>query len=421
MLFWHLFRQLVFSSRAGALVRRIAWLSTSAIFLSVFAFLIVLFVMKGMNRSIEQRVIALEPHLVAEVSGATSAVAAERNPLWDVVREKQPQARIAFYESQDVILRSLDGQFQGVVAKGLDPDGLRDFLSEMSRLRREELRKKGRPVPDEPLLDPSEEPGEGEVLVGTDLARSLNLIEGDPVTVIAPESLLLPVDEAPRTERLRVKRVVSTNLADLDAKLFLYARGHALRKLRDSPGRHSGAEIRIPDGMKANAVKKSLGDTPGVIVQTWGERNSDLFFALLMEKIVIGTFLALAGLVAGSSILTVMVLLLMQKRRDIALLRVLGLSNRGSVQLFTRIGLLLGGSGILAGTVLGLIAGSWIETHPLQVLPDIYYDSEIPAQVDGVLVFFTLCVAFLLAFLGAWLPSRSLASLAPNDVLRGKN
>lgn len=422
----HLFRNLIFSQRAGALVRRISFLSSASIFVSVLAFLLVLFVMKGMNRSIEDRVIALEPHLVGNPLKTMTPQQLEKDPLVQKLKA-QPGVQLSLFEAQDVILRSLDGRFHGVNARGMDSEGLKTFLQELKNLqaRQRDPSTAGSSVEPEKVVDfwdPSEELQEGEVLVGIDLARAMNLFEGDPVLVLAPESLLLPLGETPRTERMKVKKIISTNLADLDAQFFVYLRGKSMVSMQKSPGRKAGFEVRLLDGSKAESLKASLGKDTGFQLQTWGERNSDLFFALKLEKIMIGTFLALAGLVAGSSILTVMVLLLTQKRRDIALLRVLGVSGQGAVQLFSRIGLLLAIAGILPGAILGLGIGAWVEGHPLRLLPTtMYYDSEVPTQVDWILAGVTLLVAGGLSFLGAWIPSRTLIHLPPTDVLRGKN
>jgi lipoprotein-releasing system permease protein len=429
VLFLHLFRHLILSARAGALVRRIAGLSAAGITISVSAFLLILFVMSGMNRSIERRVIALEPHVVLTMTGAPSAELVEKSPVLKDLRERD-DLRIAYFESQDVILRSLEGSFQGAVAKGLDPVALRDFSQELKRLHMENAESttsSGEEASGHSSADPvdlwsaEDELLEGEAMVGIDLARGLGLFEGDLILVIPPEGLLLPPGETPPTERLRVKKVVSTNLADLDSQLFIYSRGEALRNLRTSAARRSGMEIRLKDGMNADAFKKSLGDRPGFVIESWTERNSDLFFALRLEKLMIGTFLALAGLVAGSSVLTVMVLLLAQKKQDIALLRVLGLSSRETVKTFTQLGLLLAGGAIVVGTIIGLGAGLWIERWPLKVLPDIYYDAEIPARVEFSLALWTFVIALILAFLGAWIPSRTVSGLQPSDVLRKKN
>lgn len=413
VLFWHFFRHLILSRRAGSLVRRIAALSSAAIALSVFAFLVVLFVMNGMNASIRDRLIALEPHVVIHVEGANQAAQVVKRPELKALID-DPRLKTSPFETQEVILRTFDGQFRGAVARGLEENGVRDFLRELKRLQKT-------PAFEEDPGGPNEIPGDNEVLIGIDLARALNLFEGDPVIVLAPESLLLPVGETPRTERLRVRKIVATNLADLDAQLFVYTRGKALRGLIGSPARRAGLEVRLENGVDADAWKAAWGPHPGLKVETWSERNSALFFALKMERAMIGLFLGLAGIIAGSSILTVMALLLSQKRRDIALLRVTGLSKRDTVSLFTRVGLVLAGTAVFVGALLGIATGLYIEAYPLNVLPDIYYDSEIPAKFDLALTIGVLIVASLLSFFGAWIPARSVAGLEPSRVLRQKN
>lgn len=417
MLFWPFFRQLIFSRRAGSLVRRIAFLSIGAIGLSVFAFLIVLFVMNGMNASIKDRLLALEPHVVFTAPGPVDL---SKQPLLEALL-KDPAAHVALFDAQDVILRTLSGQFRGAVAKGIDERGLADFLREARRLRSKGDVTVGAGESREAEFA-DETPGEGEVIIGIDLARSLDLFEGDPVVVLAPESLLLPPGETPRTERVRVKRIVSTNLTDLDAQLFYYVRGKALRSLANSPARKSGVEVRLNNGDDAEAWRRGLVAADGWQVETWAERNSALFFALKMERLMIGIFLGLAGLVSGASILTVMALLLSHKRRDIALMRVMGLSSRATVSLFTKVGLTLAGGSVILGAAAGIVTGLWLEAHPLNLLPgEVYYDSEIPARFSFPLVFWTLAASAVLAFLGAWIPSRSTSSIEPSQVLRQKN
>lgn len=414
----HLFFHLILSSRAGSLIRRIAALSSFAIALSVFAFLIVLFVMNGMNASIRERLMGLEPHLVLQADGIRTAK--EVSEL-KVVRElkKQPDVQTAIFESQDVILRTLDGQFRGATARGLDESSLRQFLQEIRRVKVSAPRVLSLDGSNE--ISTEEPPGEGEVLIGIDLARSLGVFEGDQLLVLSPESLLLPPGESPKIERVKIRRIVSANVSDLDAKLFLYVRGSALRSLANSPALKVGIELRLPHGEDADAWKKNFGEHDKIHVETWSERNSALFFALRLEKSMIALFLGLAGLIAGSSILTVMALLVSQKRRDIALLRVLGISADEAVKLFTKMGMLLAGGAILIGVIGGSGLGLWVQAHPLNVLPDIYYDSEIPSRFDGWLALLTLAVAMGLAFLGAWIPSRSVAEIEPTQVLRQKN
>ena len=136
---------------------------------------------------------------------------------------------------------------------------------------------------------------------------------------------------------------------------------------------------------------------------------------------MIGTFLGLAGLIASSSVLTVLALLMSQKKHDIAIIKTLGLSQRKTLMLFTKIGLWISGGAISLGTAIGLGISLYIEYNPVNILPNIYYDSSIPAYVEMSFVAAVLTVAAVLAFLGSYLPAKVTLSIQPAILLRQKN
>lgn len=415
---WYFFSKLIFSNRAGALVRRIAWLSVIGSSVSVTAFLLVLFVMNGMNQSIRQRILALEPHLSIQVRALSSNLKLESLPIYQRLTES-PQNKVAVFESQDVILRTLEGQFRGAQARGLTEASFKLFIRQLHQLESE---KSSRMRLDAPLWEEDEIPGQGELVLGIDLAKTLNIFEGDILTVIPPEGLILPPGETPKFEKLKVRRIISTSLADMDSQFVFYLKGKALVSLRDSASRQVGYDVWLPNGEDAREMKESLSSFSDVEIQTWMERNSALFYALKLEKMMIGIFLGLAGLIASFSILTVMALLISQKRRDLAMLRTLGLSSRRTVKIMTQVGVILGGTGALIGVVLGTGLSLWLEFYPIRgMLPEIYYDQQIPALVDWRLVVAVLIGSFLIAVAGSFLPAQTVAELDPSDVLRQKN
>ena len=170
---------------------------------------------------------------------------------------------------------------------------------------------------------------------------------------------------------------------------------------------------------KAQDVKAELSPLLGSVrVETWQERNSALFFALRMEKTVITIFLSMAALVAGFSLLTVLTLLTSQKRREIGLLRALGFSKRELEVLFARLGYGLALMGVGGGLLFGLLVSFYLEKYPLNVLPDIYYDSQIPAKVDFGFIAVVVLVAGFLSWLGSWAAAQSAVQESPSDSLR---
>lgn len=414
MLVGHLFRHFIFSKRAGALVRRIAWLSMVGISISVTAFLVVLFVMNGMNGSIRQRILGLEPHLYVQVAGVGTSQGLESHPVFQRLKEN-PENRAYVYESMDVIIRSQDGQFRGGIARGVTRESLEHFIEQLQKADRKSDDRSSPAY----FWDPEDVPGKGEVVVGVDLAQSLGVFEGDFLTVVSPSGLLLPPGETPKFERVRIKRIVTTSLPDLDSQYIYYQRGEALNALTTEGMRKSGIEVWLPNEKDVLSVRDDLSKFEGVRVETWMDRNSALLYALKLEKLTIGIFLGLAGMIAASSIMSVLALLLSQKKRDIAILRAIGFSARQTVMTFTQIGFFLASIGVVTGTILGTGISLYIQYNPIKFLPsDIYYDSSIPALVDFWLVFGVLCVSALIAWWGSYIPARTAAEVQPSDALR---
>ncbi|MEQ1721875.1 MAG: FtsX-like permease family protein [Pseudobdellovibrio sp.] len=398
-------KKLVLSNRSGSLVKRITILSFIAIALSLTAFFIVLFVMNGMNKNIKSRIMALEPHITTV---NTEAQNAEIEKILD-------QSDFLKYQNFDLILRTIDGQFRGSQAIGYTSEGLDMWTKHLKEAKSQSKRQ---------LYSESDffdfTLNENEVAIGVDLARSLSLLEGDELTLIPPETLLLSSLETPLFQKVTVKRILVTDLYDLDSKLILFNSDKSLKIFAKTLSRKAGYHAWFKSVDSANNIKALLSQK-NISSETWQEKNSDLFFALKMEKLMIGTFLGLAGLIASSSILTVLALLMSQKKRDIAIIKTLGLSEKRTLWLFTKIGLWISGGALTLGTILGVGISLYIEYNPVNILPNIYYDSSIPSAVNFTFVVVVLFVAGLLAFFGSYLPAQITLRIQPAILLRQKN
>ena len=415
MLFaWDLFRHYLLSKRAGALIRTVAWLCMVGVGLGVMALVVVISVMNGFNDSIRKRLLAVEPHLVVKIPGIESVEKLRDNPIYKELRARK-DTQTEIFENQDVILRTVDGIFGGAVAKGIEPQTLGYIQREIRRASTSDKPKmiSGLPQPSTQKLAP------GEVLVGIDLARGLGIFEGDKITIIPPEALLLPAGEAPRFETVTVKGLITTNIQDIDSKVLFFGRGMSLLSFRNSPSHEAGYEVRFGDPDEAIPMQKVLA-REGATSETWIERNSALFYALRMEKMAMGVFLGLSALIASFSIVTVLVLLLTQKRKDIGVLMSMGLSPQRTRWLFVRVGLMLSSIGIFSGLLIGLLVCYIVERYPLPILPDIYYDATIPAKIEPKFIIGILIASSIIALLSAFLPARAVTMEMPADALSGK-
>lgn len=384
--------------------------------------------MNGMNESIESRVIALEPHLTILPKKPIGFKEMENDPLVARIKDS-PLERYSFFDTQDVIIRTMEGQFKGAIAQGFVRKSFENLNQKIKEQNSKHLK---RSAVDTEMWQEMDIPEANEVLIGVDLARSLGVFEGDYLAVLPPETLLLSSGDVPAIEKVKIKKILSTNLADLDSQYIFYMRDLTLATLKNSLSRQVGIEVWLKDAADSKAYRDSLEDwladqkakgKAGLEwnIQTWMDRNSALFYALRLEKFMIGLFLGLAGLIASFSILTVLALLISQKKRDIAMLRTLGLSQKMAIRYFIQIGVTLSAVGVSIGAGLGLITGYLLEWHPINILPDIYYDSTIPAKVNLFLFFAVIVITTLIAFLGAYLPTKAIEKISPAHVLRMKN
>ena len=377
--------------------------------ISISSLVLVLSVMTAMNHMQKERTLAVEPHLIITMTDARSVKAVETHPI--IFRLQQFAGSESFaYETQDVIIRSIDGKFRGGVARGLSWDGLSRMIKR--------VRPTGHKTDEAPEIV---KPEPGEVIMGVDLAHALGVFEGDSVLIVPPEGLLLPPSEAPKYEKVKVRQILVTNISEIDGQLIYYVAGETLTSLKNAASRRLGVEVRLADADSAESVREELSGFSDVKIETWQERNSALFFALTLEKTMIGVFLGLASLIAGLSLISVISLLISQKTKEIGLLQAIGFSRRKVKNLFSNIGFLLAMFGIGGGLVLGSALSLYLQLHPLNILPDIYYDSQIPAEVQPLFILMIAIIGLVLAYFGVRFSVNISITEQPSQALRNKN
>lgn len=388
---WEFFKHYLLSRRAGALIRTVAWLCMSGVGIGVMALIVVIGVMNGFNEAYKKRLLGVEPHLVVRFPDVKKIEDLE-NKSGFIELKNRADLQVNVFENQDIIIRTADGLFSGAVAKGLDEKSIANLSKNPLDLQ------------------------EGDVALGIDLARSLGVFEGDRVTLIPPEALLLPEGEVPPFIKVRVRRLLSTNVPQVDEKAVFFRVGATMGVLRESLSRDVGIEVRLKDPENFEDLRKWI-EVRGGVVQSWIDRNSSLFYALRMEKIAMGSFLGLSALIASFSIVTVLTLLLIQKRKDIGILMGIGLSPKKAKWLFVRVGLILSYFGIGAGIIFGVLICFVLDRFQIPILPDIYYDRTIPAKVEPLFIAAILLSSLMIAFVSSYLPASSITNEMPADAI----
>lgn len=404
-----LLQHYVFSKRAGSLIKTVALISIFGVALGLFALVLVMSVMNGFSHSIERRLLAVEPHLVVSLPGAKSETDLKGSEAGKWLYA-QPQLRVDFFEEQDVILRSVEGHVDAGELRGLEPSALNYILK-----RAQDVRQK--PQFHETLQSLELKPG--EVLLGAELAQNMKVYEGDTLTLVSPEALLLPSGEVPPFEKVKIAGLVSTEFADIDQRLIFYNRTPGLAKLRGSSQFHVGLEVRTPDYRQLSRYQEELRKR-GAIVKTWEERNSSLFYALKLERIMVGVLNSMSALITGFSLIAFMALLITHKRKEIGLLMALGLSKSQTRRVFLSLGLILSSVGIFLGIFFGVAAAVLVDKYSYGILPEFYYDRSIPADVSTYQVLTVLLVALAFCIFGCWLAIKRNILDSPSEALRTK-
>jgi lipoprotein-releasing system permease protein len=220
---------------------------------------------------------------------------------------------------------------------------------------------------------------------------------------------------------MRIKDLVTTEFPEIDSKLIYYEMRPALRRFETLSGRVSGLEVRLKNAGDVGSVQQALSlqypDMP-LAFESWTDRNRALFMALRLEKFAMTTFLFLSVLITCFSPITLLAMLISQKRKEIGLLMALGYSRQNVQRLFFRIGTLLAGTGLFLGVAAGVLLSWLLQKFPVEILPDIYYDTILPSVINWGTVLWVAVFCSVVAVLAAFVPAYRSVLRDPSDNLR---
>jgi lipoprotein-releasing system permease protein len=387
----------------------VAAVALGGLALSVTALVVVLSVMNGFDRELHQRILALVPHVLIRESQAPLAD-------WESLRERlaaQPGVRAAAPYIGGTVMLSTPGVVRGVELSGIRP------LQDAAVYRLQDSMNAG-------SLE-ALQPGRFGIVLGNLLARTLGAGVGAHVTLMLPEVSLTPAGAYPRMRRFEVVGIFSVG-AQVDASSVLIHLDDAARLYRTRGAVHA---IRLalddPEAAPKIAQRVRREFSHSLLIEHWGTTQGSLFSAVRMEKRMVTLLLMVVVAVAAFNIVSILTMVVAEKRGAIAVLRTMGASPGQIVGVFTVQGMLIGVSGITAGLVIGiplaLEVGSitaWLERFAgFRIFdPTVYFISAIPSQVkSGDLLVIVVC-GLLLSLAATLYPARRAADIGPAEVLR---
>jgi len=400
---WFVARRYVFSRKRNRLTGVIANISVAGIAIGVAALIVVIAVMTGFQDILRDKILSANPHLVVErLEGPFVEFAGVERRLRTESRKTGIRIEDVYpFVSEQGLMISSTGQ-AGVILKGLPPEALR----RMRVLR---------------LVSGSLPPGrDSGVLLGRRLAERLGVSVGDRVRFLLPRGRVTPLGLMPRFSTLEVVGIFETGLYDYDLSLALTSLSVA-RRIGGLGAGVTGIEVKLRDPFEAHRLARHLATTLGYpyYVVDWQTLNRSLFSALKLEKTGMFVVLTLIVVVAAFNIVAALVMLVSEKRPDIALLKVLGATERTIMRVFLLSGTLLGALGTGIGLTLGLLLCAVLARYPVIKLPsDVYPVDYLPVRVEALDVSIIVISALMLTLLAALFPARQAAKLPPAEVLR---
>lgn len=420
---WFIAARYLVAKRRQTFISVITGICVAGVAAGVWLIITVLSVMNGFERTWREEIIGNRAHMT--VQSGVGPFADYEGIVARVLEDPDVVAASPFVQAEGMV-RGEAGEIVGVRLQGIDPARVGD----VTELREDLVSGSLDALDAPPAPQPDGAPGDPPILVGDELASALGVHPGDTLLLISPfGGPPSPLGASPRLMRFQVAGVFRSTLFQGD-EVITYTNLRAAQDFKRTDDVVDGIEVRTTDyyrsGQVAERVQADLGFP--FFTRDWKEFFPAFFQALKTERVMMFVLLTMIMVVAAFAIVVTLVMMIMEKAGDIAILKAMGARDAAIERIFAIEGALIG----LVGTVIGVLAGiavttrlDWIQhrvedVFGIDALPANIYQgvSELPAQLDAVQIAAVVGIAMALALGGTWIPSRQGARLDPVEALR---
>ncbi len=404
---WFISRRYLRAKHKNGFISLISLISVAGITVGVIALIIVLAVYAGFTDGLRDQIIGLNSHIIVQ---------SYRGPFDDYSRVRKrilTNANVLgatpYLYTQTLLSSQAGGN--GVVLRGLDPESAADVISLPTQMVTGTIAD----------LDQPADVRLPNIILGKALAANLGVQPGSKVRLISPSGPLTPMGVIPRIKTCRVSGVFASGWYEYDSTIAYMAMGQVQKFLGLGDVTH-GIEIKIAHreldnaGIIAEEIVKDLG--PGWTARDWMKMNYNLFAAFKLEKIGMFIAVALIILVAALNIVSALVMVVMEKSRDIAILKSMGATSRSIMKIFFLQGAVIGLTGTGLGVIGGLSICKLLAKYQFIELPsNVYPMTTLPIKILPMDVTIIACSSIAVSLLATLYPSWKAAKIHPAEVL----
>ncbi len=401
------------AKRKQTFISLITFISILGVILGVMALIVVLSVMSGFQTALRDKILGTNAHII--VLNYEGHFNNYNDVIENIKKDNVDIIDAAPFIVTQVLLSGKERAY-GVVLRGIDLERQVKVTNLKNQIKMGNI------------MDLIDKKNINNLIIGKELARNLNIYVGDSVNVILPLGQMTPMGMIPKMLSFKVIGVFETGMFEYDSNL-VYASLDSVQKLLEIDDKVTGIEVKVKDVLKADIIGKQIQKKLGFPfkVRDWKEMNKNLFSALKLEKTALFIILLLIVLVAAFNIITTLVMLVMEKNKDIAILKSMGATHKSIGKIFILQGVIIGTIGTSIGGFLGVIISlnlhrivSFIEnTFKIELLArDVYFIDRFPSQIDNLDVFLVCLFSFLICFSATLYPARQASKMDPAEVLR---
>jgi lipoprotein-releasing system permease protein len=393
------------AKRKQGYISIITSISILGIMIGVMALIVVLAVMNGFREDLIKKILGVNSHLL--IMSYNGGIKDTEPVIKEALEVDGVLSATPFIYSQVMIKNA--GNISGAILRGLDPATAGTVIDIESMIKGGSLA-----VLKESKADPQ------GIILGSELSKRIGALPGDTVTLVSPIGKLTPLGRMANEGRFKVKALFESGMYEYDSSM-VYLSLTGAQDFLSLGDEVTGIELKVRDIDDSDKIGNIIQDKLDYPYWTkdWKMMNKSLFSALKLEKLAMFIILIMIVLVGAFNIISSLVMLVMEKTRDIAILRTMGTSSKSIMSIFIFQGLFVG----LVGTLLGLISGSFLchlqaRYQLIKLSPDVYYITILPIRTEWLDVALIVLASIVISFLATIYPSWQASKVNPVEALR---